>query len=58
MQPGRGVSGPNDIQMAGRYDFPDLNFGLHHMGRPVRRGDDSASRGRFPNIHLMLPAVG
>jgi predicted TIM-barrel fold metal-dependent hydrolase len=44
---------PNDIQMAA-YDFPDLNFGLHHMGDPYV--DETISiAARFPNIHLMLP---
>ncbi|MEJ7635746.1 MAG: amidohydrolase family protein [Aeromicrobium sp.] len=44
---------PNDLQMAA-YDFPDLNFGIHHMGDPYV--DETISiAGRFPNIHLMLP---
>lgn len=44
---------PNDIQMAA-YDFPELNFGLHHMGDPYV--DETISiAARFPNIHLMLP---
>ena len=30
---------PNDIQTAA-FDFPDLNFGLHHLGRAVHRRDD------------------
>ncbi|GGF36244.1 amidohydrolase family protein [Subtercola lobariae] len=44
---------PNDLQMAA-YDFPELNFGIHHMGDPYV--DETISiAGRFPNIHLMLP---
>lgn len=44
---------PNDIQMAA-YDFPDLNFGIHHMGDPYV--DEMISiAARFPNIYLMLP---
>ncbi|WP_426321706.1 amidohydrolase family protein [Microbacterium sp. E-13] len=44
---------PNDLQMAA-YDFPDLNFGIHHMGDPYV--DEMISiAGRFPNMHLLLP---
>jgi predicted TIM-barrel fold metal-dependent hydrolase len=44
---------PNDLQMAA-YDFPELNFGIHHMGDPYV--DETISIvGRFPNMHLMLP---
>jgi predicted TIM-barrel fold metal-dependent hydrolase len=44
---------PNDIQMAA-YDFPELNFGIHHMGDPYV--DETISiAARFPNIHLILP---
>jgi predicted TIM-barrel fold metal-dependent hydrolase len=44
---------PNDIQMAA-YDFPELNFGIHHLGDPYV--DELVSiASRFPNIYLMLP---
>jgi predicted TIM-barrel fold metal-dependent hydrolase len=46
---------PNDIQMAA-YDFPDLNFGLHHMGDPYV--DETISiAARFPNVYLILPIL-
>jgi predicted TIM-barrel fold metal-dependent hydrolase len=46
---------PNDIQLAA-YDFPDLNFGLHHMGDPyVDETINIASR--FSNIYLVLPLL-
>jgi uncharacterized protein len=44
---------PNDIQMAA-YDFPGLNFGIHHLGDPYV--DETISiASRFPNIYLILP---
>src|SRR5579862_2405942 len=46
---------PNDIQLAA-YDFPDLNFGLHHMGEPyVEETINIAAR--FENIFLVLPLL-
>jgi uncharacterized protein len=46
---------PNDIQMAA-YDFPDLNFGLHHLGHPyVDETIDIAAR--FSNVYLILPLL-
>lgn len=46
---------PNDIQMAA-YDFPDLNFGLHHLGEPYV--DETISiAARFPNVYLVLPLL-
>src|SRR4051812_36497316 len=46
---------PNDIQTAA-YDFPDLNFGLHHLGHPyVDETIDIASR--FANVYLILPLL-
>jgi predicted TIM-barrel fold metal-dependent hydrolase len=44
---------PNDLQQAA-YDFPQLNFGAHHLGEPyVDEMINIASR--FPNIFLVLP---
>jgi uncharacterized protein len=46
---------PNDLQQAA-YDFPQLNFGMHHMGEPyVDETVNIASR--FPNIFLVLPLL-
>ncbi|GAW47890.1 MULTISPECIES: amidohydrolase family protein [unclassified Nocardioides] len=46
---------PNDIQLAA-YDFPDLNFGLHHLGDPYV--DETINiAARFPNIYLVLPVL-
>jgi predicted TIM-barrel fold metal-dependent hydrolase len=46
---------PNDIQQAA-YDFPDLTFGLHHMGDPYV--DETINiAARFPNIVLVLPLL-
>lgn len=44
---------PNDIQLAA-LDFPELNFGIHHLGDPyVDETINIASR--FPNVYLILP---
>jgi predicted TIM-barrel fold metal-dependent hydrolase len=44
---------PNDIQLAA-LDFPDLNFGLHHLGNPyIDETINIASR--FENVYLILP---
>ncbi len=44
---------PNDIQKAA-FDFPDLNFGIHHMGDPyIDECINIASR--FDNVYLILP---
>jgi uncharacterized protein len=44
---------PNDIQLAAA-DFPDLNFGIHHLGDPYV--DEMLSiAGRFENVYLILP---
>jgi predicted TIM-barrel fold metal-dependent hydrolase len=46
---------PNDLQQAA-YDFPALNFGMHHLGDPyVDETINIASR--FPNIFLVLPLL-
>lgn len=46
---------PYDIQQAA-YDFPQLNFGLHHMGEPFI--DETVNiASRFPNIFLVLPLL-
>jgi predicted TIM-barrel fold metal-dependent hydrolase len=46
---------PNDLQLAA-YDFPDLNFGIHHMGDPYI--DETLwIAARFPNIYLVLPVL-
>jgi predicted TIM-barrel fold metal-dependent hydrolase len=46
---------PNDIQLAA-YDFPELNFGLHHLGHPyVDETIDIASR--FSNVYLIMPLL-
>ena len=46
---------PYDIQQAA-YDFPQLNFGLHHMGEPYI--DETVNiASRFPNIFLVLPLL-
>ncbi|MEA2278532.1 MAG: uncharacterized protein QOC78_3492 [Solirubrobacteraceae bacterium] len=46
---------PNDLQQAA-YDFPQLNFGMHHMGDPYI--DETISiASRFPNIFLVLPLL-
>jgi predicted TIM-barrel fold metal-dependent hydrolase len=46
---------PNDIQQAA-YDFPELTFGLHHMGDPYF--DETINiAARFPNIVLVLPLL-
>lgn len=43
---------PNDIQ-GPAYDFPDLNFIIHHLAEPY--ADEAISiAGRFPNVHLAL----
>jgi predicted TIM-barrel fold metal-dependent hydrolase len=46
---------PNDLQMAA-YDFPELNFGIHHMGDPFIEETLSIAA-RFPNIYLVLPVL-
>jgi predicted TIM-barrel fold metal-dependent hydrolase len=44
---------PNDLQYAAA-DFPDLNFGIHHMGDPYV--DETISiASRFKNVYLILP---
>ena len=44
---------PNDLQYAAA-DFPDLNFGVHHLGDPYV--DETISiASRFENIYLILP---
>jgi len=44
---------PNDLQLAAA-DFPDLNFGIHHLGDPYV--DETISiASRFQNIYLILP---
>ncbi len=44
---------PNDIQYAAA-DFPELNFGIHHLGDPYV--DETISiASRFDNIYLILP---
>jgi predicted TIM-barrel fold metal-dependent hydrolase len=44
---------PNDIQLAA-LDFPELNFGIHHLGDPYV--DETISiASRFPNVYLILP---
>ena len=46
---------PNDIQLAA-FDFPELNWGLHHLGHPyVDETIDIASR--FENVYLILPLL-
>jgi predicted TIM-barrel fold metal-dependent hydrolase len=46
---------PNDLQQAA-YDFPDLTFGIHHMGDPyISETINIASR--FGNIVLILPLL-
>jgi predicted TIM-barrel fold metal-dependent hydrolase len=46
---------PNDLQAAA-YDFPDLTFGIHHMGDPYI--DETISiAARFENIVLILPLL-
>jgi predicted TIM-barrel fold metal-dependent hydrolase len=46
---------PNDLQQAA-YDFPDLTFGIHHMGDPYV--DETINiAARFPNIMLVLPLL-
>jgi len=44
---------PNDLQQAA-YDFPNLNFGAHHMGDPYVAETISIA-GRFPNVFIVLP---
>ncbi|HEY8481348.1 MAG TPA: amidohydrolase family protein [Spirillospora sp.] len=44
---------PNDIQLAAK-DFPELNFGVHHLGDPYV--DELISiASRFENVYLILP---
>lgn len=44
---------PNDLQQAA-YDFPQLNFAIHHMGEPYV--DETINiAARFPNIYLIMP---
>ena len=44
---------PNDIQYAAA-DFPELNFGIHHLGDPYV--DETISiASRFENVYLILP---
>jgi len=44
---------PNDLQLAAS-DFPDLTFGIHHLGDPYV--DETLSiAARFPNVYLVLP---
>ncbi|GAW47879.1 Amidohydrolase family protein [Nocardioides sp. PD653] len=46
---------PNDIQQAA-YDFPDLTFGIHHLGDPYV--DETISiAARFENVVLVLPLL-
>lgn len=46
---------PNDLQQAA-YDFPQLNFGAHHLGEPYV--DEMVNiAARFPNIFLVLPLL-
>lgn len=46
---------PNDIQLAA-YDFPDLNFGLHHLGDPYI--DETINiAARWENVYLILPLL-
>jgi len=46
---------PNDIQLAA-YDFPDLNFGLHHLGDPYI--DETINiAARWDNVFLILPLL-
>lgn len=43
---------PNDLQGAA-YDFPDLNFIIHHLAEPYQ--DEAISiAARFPNVYLAL----
>jgi predicted TIM-barrel fold metal-dependent hydrolase len=44
---------PNDIQLAAA-DFPDLNFGIHHLGDPYV-DETIAIASRFKNVYLILP---
>jgi predicted TIM-barrel fold metal-dependent hydrolase len=46
---------PNDLQLAA-YDFPDLNFGIHHMGDPFIEETLSIAA-RFQNVYLVLPVL-
>lgn len=46
---------PNDLQQAA-YDFPQLNFGMHHMGDPYIDETISVAT-RFPNVFLVLPLL-
>lgn len=44
---------PNDIQYAAA-DFPELNFGIHHLGDPYV--DETISiASQFENVYLVLP---
>lgn len=44
---------PNDLQRAA-YDFPELNFAMHHIGDPYI--DETINiAARFPNVFLILP---
>lgn len=52
LQPVEGFR-PNDIQLAAA-DFPELNFGVHHLGDPYV--DELISiASRFDNVYLILP---
>lgn len=44
---------PNDLQRAA-FDFPDLNFGIHHMGDPYIDECINIAM-RFANVYLVLP---
>jgi predicted TIM-barrel fold metal-dependent hydrolase len=44
---------PNDIQYAAA-DFPELNFGIHHLGDPYV-GETISIASRFENVYLVLP---
>lgn len=44
---------PNDIQYAAA-DFPELNFGIHHLGDPYVAETISIAS-RFENVYLILP---
>ncbi len=44
---------PNDLQYAAA-DFPELNFGIHHLGDPYVEETISIAS-RFDNVYLILP---
>jgi predicted TIM-barrel fold metal-dependent hydrolase len=46
---------PNDLQEPA-YDFPELNFGIHHLGDPYI--DETINiAARFENVYLILPTL-